>query len=164
MNKNKKALLISIAIASVLFLAAFLQFGTLLSVLLPKHEHITYATSRFGSQFRIGLSFSLMLSLAPILLYFTWQRSGIQSIRKRSLSIVFLLVSMAISLLIRRQLLLTSLQEVSLVKSSTAENITISIPLENVHFEWYLLAGLIVGALLSSILLKEKKTEPNVPL
>lgn len=155
--KNKKTTLILTIITSiVLFILTLTQFGKLFEILLPKIENLQYQTSEMGSQFRLVLFFSIVIALTPILLFITWRIARIEIIKRRILSGIIVIVLMILAIVLRQQLIKSTFKSLTNLKTQTGETIYNSIAIENLHFEYYLLGGLILGCMVSFFVLKNK--------
>lgn len=157
MTNKKTTLILTIVTSIVLFILIFSTFGKLFELLLPQIENLQYQTAEMSSQFRLALFFSLVIGLAPILLYLTWRLARIEMTTRRIFSGLIVIVFMVIGILFRQQLIKSTFKKLTNLKTQTGETIYNSFAIENLHFEYYLLGGLILGCIVSFFTLRDKK-------
>lgn len=156
MTNKKAALVIIITTSLVLFILTLTQFSKLFDLLLPKIENLQYQTNEIGSQFKLGLFFSIVIGLTPIFLYLTWQLGRIEIIKRRMYSGLIVVGFMTISIILRQQVIKWTYKLTNL-ETQTEETIHNSFAIENLNFEYYLLVGLILGCIVSFLSLRDKE-------
>jgi len=156
MTNKKTTLILTIITSIVLFTLTLTQFGKLFELLLPKIENLQYQTSEIGSQFRLVLFFSIVIGLTPILLYMTWRLARIEIKKRRIFSGLIVIVFMVLAIVLRQQLIKSTFKSLTNLKTQTGETIYNSFAIENLHFEFYLFGGLILGCIVSFFTLKDK--------
>ena len=156
MKNNSTQIILTIISAIVLFLLTITQFGNLFTLLLPKIDNLMFSPTSIGGQFRIRLLFSMVVGLTPISIYLTWRLSPISNTKKKTISGLIILVSMAFAIFLRQQSIKSAYSGMTNLKNQTSEIIFNSFSIENLHFEYYLLIGLILGCVVSFFTLKDK--------
>ena len=116
---------------------------------MPEVENTQYQTTKLGSQFKIRLINSIINGLIPMFLYLTWKFGRIEQKSRRILSGLIITPFIAIAILIRQQLIKSSIVTLANLKSETGENIYNVINMENLNFEYYLLGGVVIGCVVS---------------
>jgi len=157
MTNKKTTLVLTIITSIVLFILTFSQFGKLFELILPKIENIQFYSSEMDSQFKLGLFFSIVIGLSPILLYLTWRLARIEITKRRMYSGLIVVVFMIISIVLRKQFIKLTFKGQSNMATQTGETIYNSFAIENLNFEYYLLFGLILGCIVSFIFLRNKE-------
>jgi len=156
MTNKKTTLILTIVTSIVLFILTLTIFGKFFELLLPKIKNLQYQTTEMSSQFRLVLFFSIVIGLAPILLYLTWRLARIEITKRRIFSGLIVMVFMVIAIIFRQQLIKSTFKGLTNLKTQTGETIYNSFAIENLHFEYYLLGGLIFGCIVSFFTLRDK--------
>ena len=157
MTKQKRTLLLTILSAFVLFVFTFTQVGFIFHLLLPKIENLHYQTTEMGVQFKLSFYISIVIGLIPILLYLTWRLTPITKLKSKTISGLIVIAMMALAVIIRQQLIKSTFNGLTNLKTASGETIYNSFPIENLNFEYYLLGGLILGCVLTYFMFKGKK-------
>ena len=155
MTNKKTTLILTIVTSIVLFILTLTIFGDFFELLIPKIENLQYQTTEISSQFRLALYFSIAIGLVPIFLYLTWRLARIKTTKRKVFSGIIVIVFMFISIIFRQQLIKSTFKGLTNLKTQTGETIYNSIAIENLHFEYYLLGGLILGCIVSFVTLKD---------
>ena len=151
---DKKTLLPVILSSIVLFILTLIQFEKLFLQIIPRIENLQFQTTNIGSQFKLGLFFSIIIGLIPILLYLTWRIGRIEIKKRRIFSGLIVITFMTIAIIFRQQLIKLKFQGLINLKTQTGETIYNSLNIEDLHFEYYLFGGLILGCIVSFFSLK----------
>lgn len=160
MKNNTATLIITLVISILLFILTFLKFDSVLKVLIP--SNITISVSEVGGIFKQMFFFSLIVGIAPILLYLTWRIAPIKSFFRRSISALILILSIVLALVIRKEQLKLVNEPFSNLKTETSEMIfSNSLDQNSLYFEYYLLSAILVSCFLCGIFLKEKSKEES---
>ncbi|MFT3980792.1 MAG: hypothetical protein QM687_10010 [Ferruginibacter sp.] len=142
--------------ASLLFLVfAFYFSGTLIEWLLPGGAKEHYGASTVSGPFKTTILFSLAIALIPLFLLFTWRLAPITSLQKRMASIAIAITAVGLGIVLRQQMLRSYFSRS--LTSIAGYDLNASFPLNKVHFEFYILGGLIIGCIVSALYLKDKK-------
>lgn len=152
MKKGAITLLLIIITSLVLFVLTIIQFDKIFELLLPKIENVSLISNSLHSSFSIGLLFSIVVALAPILVYITWRVSPISTIKNKMLSSFLIVLFMMLSIIIRQQTIKMNSQ----LSNPNDGNPQIVYPIEKAHFEYFLFGGLVIGCVLSYITLRDK--------
>jgi hypothetical protein len=137
------------------------QFGKLFELLLPNIENLKYQSTNLGGEFRFKLFFSIIVGLTPILLFLTWQLAPIRLLKYRFFSGLIVIFFIIISIVLRQHLIKATFNLVTNFKTQTTETIYTAFSIDNLHFEYYLLCGIILGCVLSYFLFQEKTKFKN---
>jgi hypothetical protein len=86
MKNNTAALIITLVISVLLFILTFLKFDSVLKALIP--NNVTVSVTEVGGLFKTMFFFSLIVGIAPIVLYLTWRIAPIKSSFRRSTSVL----------------------------------------------------------------------------
>lgn len=89
---NKKTFILTIITSIVLFILAFMQFGEIFDLILPKVENLKYQVTE--NPFRIQLLFSMVIGLTPVFLHATWRIARIEIPIRRIFSALIVIASM----------------------------------------------------------------------
>ena len=161
MTKQKTSLLLSILSSFVLFIVTFTQFGFVFHLLLPKIENLHYQNIEMGEQFKLSFFFSIVIGLIPILHYLTWRYTPITTLKNKTISGLILIAMVALAVVLRQQLIRSTFNGFTNLKTPSGETILNTFPIENLNFEYYLLGGLILGCVLSYFIFKVKKSSTD---
>lgn len=158
MKSKSSTLIFTLVISISLFILTFLKFDSILKALIP--SDITISVSGIGGMFKQMFFFSLMVGIAPILVYLTWRIAPIKSFFRRSISALIVILSMVLALIFKKEQLKLVNEPISNLKT---EKIIFSKTLahDSLHFEYYLLSAILVSCLLCGIFLKEKSKEES---
>ena len=151
-----KSFILIIGISLFLLVVSFLIFLKTGHLLWPEIDNTEYAQTQMGSQFTIAFLFAAVVALTPILLHLTWRFSKTTAMKEKMISTIIVLACMILAVLLRRRLLIAASNE--LIGLPTVEGVPVrnSILVEKIHFEYYLLAGLILGCLITYFILRKK--------
>ncbi len=152
MKNWKNTLLFTVLLPIGFFILGVMVYETFLALILPKSEHSAFSTSGLSTLLFQKIYFSLALALIPVFLYITWRISPIISTPKKIKSVILVSICLVVSVILRQQIISSNLNSFH-----SPTNITNTFPIENLHFHFYLLGGLLIGCLLSFLLFKQKK-------
>jgi len=156
MKHPKTTITLTIAFSIAFFILGILTFGQLLELLLPRIDGITYSVTEIGGGFRAKLLFSLALGLAPLSLFLVWRLTPIASANKKLISIGIVLACMIIALIFRQQMLRVYFTMLPNSSTITMDRVSLSYPINEVHFEYYLFLGLCTGIFISVFSFRKK--------
>ena len=151
-----KTILLAILASLLLLATAFYFSGTLIEWLLPAAAGKHYEVSAGSGSFKTALFFSITIALTPLFLLFTWRMAPIVSIQKRMLGTGIAIMAVVLGIVVRQQMLRAFFSRSS--SSINGYDLNASYPLDKVHFEYYILGGLIAGCIIAACLLKDKKS------
>lgn len=155
MKNNTSIFIITLVISIVLFILTFLMFDKILTALIP--ENLSISRMGVGGIFKANFFFSLLVGIAPILLYLTWIIAPIKSFFRRSTSVIIVILSIVLALVVRKEQLKSVNEQFTNLKTEAGELIRSNqIVLESLHFEFYLIGAILVSCLLCGFFLKEK--------
>ncbi len=154
MKHPKTTILLTIAFSVALFVLGIFIYGQYPELLLPKVNGGFYQVTEITGSFKATFMFSLILSLTPLSLYLVWRFSPIISYNKKLLSVGIVLACMALAIIGHQQMIKSYF--ISLL--NRVDNISVSYPLNEVHFDYYLFLGLCVGCCISFFSLRQKSS------
>ncbi len=152
MKHSTKSIILTSLFSLILFLSGVYFYGPFYDLVLPKVEGGYFTITSFSGQFKASIYFSLIVALIPIFIVQTWKIARLNSLTKKLLTILIVCTSIIISILIRRELL-----KIYFSQFTKIDHLTLNYPLEEVHFEYYILAGLLVGCIISYLLFRKRK-------
>ena len=157
MTNKKTTLFLTILASLVLFILTFTQFKKLLEFLMPRTENLQYHYTHITTQFKLTLFFSIIIGLTPLFLILTWRLGRIDKTVRRIYSGFIVVFLMSISIALKYYLVKLTLYRITDLKTKTSETINNSFAIEDLNFESYLLAGLILGCIVSYFLFKKNR-------
>jgi hypothetical protein len=154
MKHPKSKILLTIAFSVALFVFGMFIYGQYPELLLPKVDGGFYQVTEIAGSFKATFIFSLVLSLAPLSLYLVWQFSPVISRTKKMISIGIVIVCLVLAIIGRQQMIKSYFTSLL----NNVDNIRVSYPLNEVHFEYYLFLGLCIGCCISFFALRQKRS------
>jgi hypothetical protein len=152
MKNLKNTLLFTLLLPIGFFILGVAVYETFLALILPKSEHSGFSTNGLSTFLVQKIYFSVTLALIPVFLHITWRISPILSASQKIKSVSLVSICLLVSIILRRQIISSNLNSIHL-----SNDIANTFPIENLHFHFYLLGGLLVGCLLSFLLFKQKR-------
>lgn len=154
---NKKIEIILLILTSViLFIVTLSQFSAISNLLIPKIENLNFYSSNLNEQFKSSLYFSIIVAIAPILVYFTWKLAKIRVMKHKIISILIVIIFMIISILSRLQILKIKFNDLPNITTEADQVIKNAISIKSLNYEYYLLIGLLLGCLTVYIIFRNK--------
>ena len=151
----KRTILLCCGFAILLFIFSFVWNDIIWDFLMSflNNSNLLFVANEVNGMFLIALKLSLSIALMPLLLLLTWAAGNIILLRRRLFSVltVILCISLAIAFNILR------IQSHDIVITNLKEKITL--PIESLRFEVAILAGTVVGCLVSYFIFKSKKID-----
>ena len=148
-----RILLISVA----LFIVGQFIFKPFFEFLEPGFDLITFNVIEIQKGIRTSLLFSLTLFLIPIFILLTWRLSQVIASRKKTESVLIILVFIAASLWIRHievKSYYTYLLHNNLIYIK--DKFPVNAPIDPVNFVYYMFGGLCIGCIFSFFLVRQK--------
>lgn len=152
MKNWKNTLLLNVLLPIGFFILGVMVYETFLGLILPKTGHLGFSTNGLSTLLFQKIYFSLALAQIPVFLYITWRISPILSTSQKIKSVILVSICLLVSVILRRQIISSNLNAIHL-----PNDIANTFSIENLHFHFYLLGGLLIGCLLSFLLFKQKK-------
>ncbi|GEM_PF-1145400 len=156
MKKNNLTKLNIFLLSITLFITSYFLVPKISNLLIPKIENLRFYSTSLNEQFKLHLYFSIIIGIAPILLYFTWRLAKINNKSQKILSFLFVFIFMAISIFTRQQILKYKFKNLPNLRTETDEIIINSFHIKNLNYEFYLLIGLLLGCVTSYLIFKNK--------
>ncbi len=143
--KSPTTIIFVIFTCAVFFFLGLFAFTKFYQLVLPGATGVTYHME-LEKLWDMKMLFGLAIALVPLGLFLTWEWVAIDSPDKK-LSVVFIVVlCMALVVYTRRMALVSYFDELVQSKQTTS---SVAYPFEQLYFEYYLMAGLAVGCVLS---------------
>src|SRR6478736_3054336 len=147
MNKTFTNILLLLSSTFVLFLAGMMFFESFFDMMLPKVDNAFYEADIFP--FRTVWLFSIAMASSALLLFLVWKIAGIQKINYKITSVLIVLLFALLGIIIRHYIIKGILGKLVKEKSVLEMQFTASFPVSRLYFEWYLLAGIVMGCVIS---------------
>jgi hypothetical protein len=141
-----------------LFIVGQLIFKPFFEFFEPKFDLITFNVIEIQKGIRTSLLFSSTLFLIPFFILFTWRLSHVNASRKKTESVLIILVFIAASLWIKHievKAYYTYLLHNNLIYLK--DNLPVDAPIDPVNFVYYMFGGLCIGCVFSFFLIRQKK-------
>jgi len=152
MRSNKKIFVWTLLVALLFFIAGMTAFTRLLQLLEPNIEGIAFVITGRLTAFL----FSLTLALIPVLTLATWRLAHIDLFYRKICSVTIIILTIAAALFTRHQQVKAFFNKVVRPLVLTKGETHFVYPIDPRNFVYYLLAGLLIGCLLSYLLLRQK--------
>lgn len=152
MKNWKNTFLFTVLLPIGFFILGLAVYETFLAFILPKKGLSAFSTGGLNTLLFQKIYFSVALALIPVFLYITWRVSPIKSTSQKIKSVSLVSICLVVSVILRRQIISSNLNSFHL-----PTDIANTFPIENLHFHFYLLGGLLIGCLLSFLLFKQKR-------
>ncbi|HMD00252.1 MAG TPA: hypothetical protein VKH37_08865 [Ferruginibacter sp.] len=136
-------LILAMSASILLCVLTFSFFDSLVDILLPKVDGGHYSVTHIAGPSHIALSFSIVLGLFPISIFLVWKFAPIISSGRRLISIGIVILAMAITVVCRREMIKGFFSNKP--DAPTINDIRLYYPVEQTHYEYYLMAGLCAG-------------------
>ncbi|MES2772701.1 MAG: hypothetical protein V4722_00860 [Bacteroidota bacterium] len=157
MKKPSATIISTILLSVILFFFSLFAAGNFYDLIIPASEGLRYQVSDFGDQFRGKLILSAILALAPILVFLTWKFTPIIATSKRFATVFVEIISVILAILLRQQMIKSNFKELTENLNTMNNNVEVRFSFNQLHFEYYILAGLCAGCILSFFLFRQKQ-------
>lgn len=149
--------IVIILLSSLLLLFLGMVFtGDLFGLLLPKVHQATYQANGVGGGFWFFFFLSFIVALIPLLLFITWRVTPIAKTSQKFVSIGLVLAFGFIAVMLRRLIIILELKNLVARNNINGVQYSGSFLFEKLYFEYYLLAGIVAGCILSYIIYRNK--------
>lgn len=142
----------------VFFIAGIYSHPWLFEKITPTLDGAIYDVTIMTSPFEQALFFALICALIPLALYFIWKLLDLRSISKKIISVILILGCMAASVVVRRYIFKNELHDITKDTPNFQFNSNVATAFENLNIEYWMLIGLIIGAMATFILFRKKRT------
>lgn len=157
--KNPAIKIILLIISSLILLYLGMMFyGNVLELMLPIVGDTKYQVNTVQGLFYQVLIFSFVLALIPWLLFITWKVANIKVLKQKLISVAIVTACVLLAIIVRRQLIKSELKDLNSISNIWGEKYGVSFPIANLHFEYYMLGGIVAGCLVIYFIFKNKKT------
>jgi len=157
MKSSKAPFIVVLTISIMLFVTGWLAYTHFFQFAEPTVDRISFEVTTGTGAINTPLLFSIALFLIPVLTYFLWQLAPITALWRRSASILMVLLSISMGIFLRHEQVKTYF--ITIVRPAVLTNgkNQIDYPIDPVKFVYYILAGLLLGLIVSWLLLKETR-------
>jgi hypothetical protein len=154
----KRIVLLCSGIAILLFLASFYWSDFIWDFLFSffRSSNFHFVSTAINGTFLLVLKLSLSIAFVPLFLLATWLGGNIILLKKRLFSIITILICIFLALAFN-------------ILRIQSHNITItnlkgkvSFPIQNLNFDIAIIAGTVIGGIISYFIFRSKKTDPSL--
>ena len=96
----------------------------------------------------------MLLGVIPISAMLTWKAAGISELNKKVWTVVIIIICVTLAIILRYQIIKSYLTG---LKKDAVQNIEIIYPVNQLNYEYYMIAGICIGGLFSYFLFRGKK-------
>jgi hypothetical protein len=156
MTSKKTTLILAIVVAVILFISQCTSYGNIFQLLLPDNARGRLIATTMGGHFQVTLFFAAVVALMPILLCLTWFLARIETTKGRLTSAFIVLLFSVSALALKRKLVKSGIEYLISIETNSQGTVSASIPIDKLHYDYYLLGGILVGCIVSFFALKGK--------
>ena len=151
----KRTIIYCIISSVILFIVSFFLMNAIFDFLFSLFDgnDLQFAIYAFNSPFIIGLKLSVCIGLIPLLLLTAWNFGNITSPRKMLFSVLIVLVCIVLAIMLNVYRINQYQMEVSPLGTP------IPFPIEEVYFEYAILAGVVSGAVITYFIFRKRKLQ-----
>lgn len=151
--KPAYTIIMLLSACTIFFFMGFLFYPTFYQFVLPAVDGIQYRMNLAEMGDRQDI-FGLVMASIPLLLFLTWRLIPLYTIDKKNLSVLVTIICMTLAVYMRYKMLENEFA--GMVESASNRLYAISVPFEQLQFEWYLLGGLISGCIVTYLAFHNK--------
>jgi len=139
----------------ILFIVSFFLSHTIFNFFLAlfNRSNLQFAVYALNSYFIIALKVSVSIGTIPLLLLVAWISSNITSFRKRSFSVLIVLVCIVLAIMLN--VFRISSHEMSISPLGAP----IPFPIEELYFEYAIIIGVVSGSIISYFIFRKRKSQ-----
>lgn len=154
----KRTTLYCIVSSVILFIVSFFLSGTILDFYLSlfSRSNLQFAVYALNSNFIIALKVSLSIGTIPFLLLAAWVSGNIASFRKRSFSVLIVLVCIVLFTMINVFRISSHEMVISPLGAPTP------FPIEELYFEYAIFIGGLSGSIISHFIFSKRKANEEM--
>jgi len=146
--KSPNTIIIIIFTCMVFFFLGWFAFAKFYQLVLPGADSVTYQMD-FEKLWDMKMLFGFAFAMVPLCLFLTWEWVPIEYADKKLSTAFVVVICMAVAVYLRRRGLVSYFDELQQSNQSISP---VAFPFEQLYFEYYLMAGLAVGCLLSYLI------------
>lgn len=149
----KRTTLYCIVSSVILFIGSFLLRGTISNFFLSlfNESNLDFAVYQVNGYCIRDLKVSTGIGLTPLLLMAAWVLGSITSFRKRSFSVLIVLVCIALAIVFNVYRINSHQMAISPLGTP------IPFPIEKLYFEYAIIIGAVVGSVISYVIFRKRK-------
>lgn len=151
----KRTILLCSGIAILLFIASFYCNDFIWDFLFSffRTSNLLFVSTEINGTFFSVLKISLSIAFVPVFLLFTWLGGNIILLRKRLFSIVIVLVCIFLTFTFN----ILRIQSHDIIPANLKGKV--SFPIQDLNFAFAIIAGTVIGCILSYFIFRSKKTD-----
>ena len=159
--KSPTNIIVLFFICAIFFFLGFFSYTKFYGIVLPGVDGIRYnmELDAIGSNQDM---FATVFAFSPLLLFITWHLIPLHSTDKKTTTVFIVLLCMIGATYIRYKMLVSHFNEMVESQTNKYSSLGISFPFQDLNYEFYLLAGLIVGCTISYLLFHNKVVRRTV--
>jgi hypothetical protein len=150
MEHSKNVTVATAIAAALLFLVAWAFYGRILDTILPAVNRGVYQSPGDESEVKALLLFCFSVALIPVFIAAVWVFSPIVSLNNRLLSALVMIACVVLAVYYKYQ----SIRDYFLMLTE-GTMLNVSFPMDEIHFEYYILGGLCIGFIISYSIFRE---------
>jgi len=146
----KRTILYCVASSLILFVASFYLINEIYNFFfsLFKASHLQFVAQQVSSPFVSGLKLSASVGIIPLLLLIAWMAGRITTLRRRSFSILIVMVCIWLAFMVN----IFRIKSQEMVMTNLPAHVYF--PLEALYFEYAIFMGALAGAVISYFIFK----------
>lgn len=151
----KRTILYCIASSVILFIVSFFLRRTIFNFFLSlfNESNLDFAVYQVNGYFIRALKVGTGIGLIPLLLMAAWVMGSITSFRKRSFSILIVLICIALAIMLNVSRVSNHQMAISSLGTP------IPFPIEKLYFEYAIVIGLVSGSVISYVFFRKRKLQ-----
>jgi len=151
----KRTILYCMVSSVILFIVSFFLSRTISDFFLSlfNGSNLQFAVYALNSYFIIALKVSVSIGTIPLLLLVAWISGNITSFRKRSFSVLIVLVCMVLTIMLN----VFRISSHEMVISPLGA--PIPFPIEKLYFEYAIISGVVSGSMISYFIFRNRKSQ-----
>ena len=164
MKLSTRIVVVAVILSVALFVIGTYSWGDIFTALLPRIGNTGYLDTNLTGRFSSSTLFGLTLALIPIVTIVIWRFAPVVNAQRRILTVCIIVLAIIASVQIRREMIKlqardmqsTIVLDYSDPVQPRPQAITNGIPVSNLKFEVFALAGLLAGAIISFFSVRQK--------
>lgn len=154
----KRTILFCSCISILLFIVSFYLIDILFDFLISffSTSNLHFVVTEISGTFLLALELSLSIAFVPLVLLAIWLGGNIILLKKRLFSIITVLICISLALAIN----ILRIQSHDITIASLKGKV--SFPMQNLNFDIAIIAGAVIGGIVSYFIFRTKKTDAGL--
>ena len=154
----KRTIVYCVISSVILFIVSFFLSNTIFGFFLSlfNRSNLQFAVYALNSNFIIALKVSVTIGTIPLLLLVAWISGNITSFRKRSFSVLIVLVCIVLTIMLN----VFRISSHEMVISPLGA--PIPFPVEELYFEYAIIIGVVSGSIISYFIFRKRKSQEEM--